>query len=252
MQKKDSTPVDKIKSNLAALDKDSIKEKKLFVLVSTGSLNPVHRMHVEMFNVAKAHLEQQKDNIVIGGYLSPSHDYYVSGKLGVYHMPSHMRIELCNRAVQDSNCKDWLMVDQWECDQETFVNFDGVVKNVDKVLKKTLPDVTINVLYVCGADHAIRCNMACLKNFGFICCARPGSSKDVNQVAKNRGYDKMFVNNRPFYYYVPTDLEDISSTAIRQDMMTGGRKLEEFTFPSVAEYLRKYMSASPTFSKNEK
>lgn len=45
-------------------------------------------------------------------------------------------------------------------------------------------------------DHAIRCNMACLKNFGFICCARPGSSKDVNQVAKNRGYDKMFVNNR--------------------------------------------------------
>lgn len=34
--------------------------------------------------------------------------------------------------------------------------------------------------------------------------------------------------------------------------MTGGRKLEEFTFPSVAEYLRKYMSASPTFSKNEK
>jgi hypothetical protein len=29
-------------------------------------------------------------------------------------MPSHMRIELCNRAVQDSNCKDWLKVDQWE------------------------------------------------------------------------------------------------------------------------------------------
>jgi hypothetical protein len=40
---KDSTPVDKIKSNLTALDKDSIKEKKLIVLVSTGSLNPVHR-----------------------------------------------------------------------------------------------------------------------------------------------------------------------------------------------------------------
>ena len=39
---------------------------------------------------------------------------------------------------------------------------------------------------------------------------------------------------------------------MRQDMMKGGRKLEEFTFPAVAEYLRKYISASPTFSKNEK
>jgi len=45
MKKKNtsSTPTDKIKRNLAALDKETVKLKKLFVLVSTGSLNPVHR-----------------------------------------------------------------------------------------------------------------------------------------------------------------------------------------------------------------
>jgi len=46
--------------------------------------------------------------------MSPSHDDYVSGKLGVYHMSSNVRIELCKLAVEDSACKEWLMIDRWE------------------------------------------------------------------------------------------------------------------------------------------
>lgn len=40
-------------------------------------------------------------------------------------------------------------------DQDGFVNFDGVVKNIDQLLKKKFPDVTINVLYVCGAGKIL-------------------------------------------------------------------------------------------------
>jgi hypothetical protein len=56
-KKKDNTPTDKIAAKVAALDQASLQDKKLFVLVSTGSLNPVHRYTVSALFKINAILE---------------------------------------------------------------------------------------------------------------------------------------------------------------------------------------------------
>ena len=52
------------------------------MLLSTGALNPVHLGHVAMFDRARDALESQHGFEVVGGFLSPSHDTYLSGKYG--------------------------------------------------------------------------------------------------------------------------------------------------------------------------
>ena len=51
---------------------------KFIVLLSTGSYNPVHVQHVNMFDAVKENMEQQDPALaVVAGFMSPSHDYYV-------------------------------------------------------------------------------------------------------------------------------------------------------------------------------
>lgn len=71
------TPLEKLIKNLKNI-KDS-KQKKA-VLIATGSFNPVHKMHINMFEIAKKYLENEHNYKVIAGFVSPSHDLYVKKK----------------------------------------------------------------------------------------------------------------------------------------------------------------------------
>merc|ERR1711879_718743 len=55
--------------------------KGLAVVVLPGSLNPVHSEHIHSLSVAKAHLEQG-GMALVGGFLQPSSDFYVTDKVG--------------------------------------------------------------------------------------------------------------------------------------------------------------------------
>ena len=68
-------PVDKIAGNLARAPRG-----RRCVLLTTGALNPIHRGHVAMFDRARDALEAEYGLDVVGGFLSPSHDTYLSGK----------------------------------------------------------------------------------------------------------------------------------------------------------------------------
>ena len=67
-----TTPVSKL------IDFKEKKENPV-VLLSTGGFDPIHDGHIYMMEFAKEALEK-KGYHVIGGYLSPSHESYVSTK----------------------------------------------------------------------------------------------------------------------------------------------------------------------------
>jgi len=79
------------------------------VLVLSGSLSPVHRMHIESFELAKKRL-QTMNIYVAGGYIAPSSEQYVRSKLGKEAINLFHRNKLCDLAVEDS---DWLEVCDW-------------------------------------------------------------------------------------------------------------------------------------------
>lgn len=109
---------------------------------------------------------------VVGGFLSPSHDDYVMGKLGNEAIPAVHRLAMIERALASS---DWISAEPWEATIPYFVSFhqvrgacmcesaslfllapQKVVVEFDRYLRKSI-DAPIQVMYVCGADLIVRC-----------------------------------------------------------------------------------------------
>lgn len=139
-----TTPVQKIVRNLR-----SAPPGRRAVLLTTGAFSPPHRGHLQMMELARKAVEAHGASVV-GGYLSPSHDVYVSVKDGgAAALHAEHRIALCEAAVQGS---DWLAVDPWEARYvPTALNFTDVIRHLETYLARLGP---IEVHYVFGGDNA--------------------------------------------------------------------------------------------------
>jgi nicotinic acid mononucleotide adenylyltransferase len=125
--------------------------------LTTGALNPIHRGHVAMFDRARDTLESEYGFVVVGGFLSPSHDTYLSGKyLSGKHrdetfFPAAQRLALCAAATKDH---PFLAVASWESSVSGhWPDFPEVTATLERVLHERFPGEGIGVIYLCGQDH---------------------------------------------------------------------------------------------------
>jgi hypothetical protein len=121
------------------------------VLLCTGAYSPPHSGHLEMLDGARDALRERGLHVA-GGYLSPGHDGYVSGKRGgAAALPAPHRVRLCEAAVADSR---WLMVCPWEALWVGLpVNLTDVARRLESYLR-THWDERCEVAYACGSDNA--------------------------------------------------------------------------------------------------
>ncbi|KAF9157367.1 Nicotinamide/nicotinic acid mononucleotide adenylyltransferase 2, partial [Actinomortierella ambigua] len=97
------------------------------------SFCPVHLQHTEILEAAKREIEASGNSVVLGGFLSPSHDTYVGAKLWGESivLNSDQRIALCQAQTQAS---DWIDVDGWEANQEEFYDYYEVARRLERHL----------------------------------------------------------------------------------------------------------------------
>ncbi|KAG0229406.1 Nicotinamide/nicotinic acid mononucleotide adenylyltransferase 1 [Actinomortierella wolfii] len=126
------TPTAKIEARMARLDSDDLAKEKI-VLLLTGSFCPVHLQHTEILEAAKREIEASGNSVVLGGFLSPSHDSYVGAKLWRESLVlnSDQRIALCQAQTRDS---DWIDVDAWEANQCEFYDYYEVARRLERHL----------------------------------------------------------------------------------------------------------------------
>uniref|UniRef100_H3CD98 Nicotinamide/nicotinic acid mononucleotide adenylyltransferase 2 n=1 Tax=Tetraodon nigroviridis TaxID=99883 RepID=H3CD98_TETNG len=163
-------------------------EKKTHViLLSCGSFNPITRGHVHMFEKAREFLHQSGRFIVVGGIISPVHNFY--GKPGL--VSSRHRLTMCQLAVQSS---DWIRVDPWECYQDTWQTTCSVLEHHRDLMKRVTGCILSNVnapsmtpvigqpqnqappIYRSNINHsptAIKLFGKLGESLGKICCVRP-------------------------------------------------------------------------------
>ncbi|OAQ27539.1 hypothetical protein K457DRAFT_1865582 [Linnemannia elongata AG-77] len=106
----------------------------------------------EMLEAAKARMEQEdldqgiapststSNNssgaaMILGGFLSPSHDLYVGEKLKGEDLVlnSRERLDLCRLQTADS---DWIDVDAWEASQDRFYDYNKVTSRLQQFLQE--------------------------------------------------------------------------------------------------------------------
>jgi nicotinic acid mononucleotide adenylyltransferase len=200
-----TTPIQKIKNNL----NHSENNRPFVVLLSTGAFSPIHSGHVKMMELAKEELELMGYE-VLGGYISPSHDAYVSKKNnGQSACNISSRIFLCEKALANH---PWLMVDPWEgLYSSTAINFTDVILRLNKYLSTHVKTKKpIEIAYIFGGDNA-NFSLSFINQGISVCVDRIGSSEIIfnlkNEPKINQNPKIRFIHNSPY--------SDISSTKIR-------------------------------------
>lgn len=82
--------------------KNENKDKQNIILLTTGSYNPVHRMHLEILNFAYKYLKSLNKFNVLCGFISPSSDTYVKGKRPPL-IPFDLRCKMIQTAIEEYN-----------------------------------------------------------------------------------------------------------------------------------------------------
>ncbi|KAF2441394.1 hypothetical protein P171DRAFT_434101 [Karstenula rhodostoma CBS 690.94] len=206
----------------------------LAVLVTTGAFCPIHKGHLQLLETAKRTLES-RGMTVLGGYICPDHDQYVSSKIVLGSLSAAQRLELCELAVEES---DWLMVDRWAAIYASgAVGFTTIVNHIDKMIKQHVTTTKpIQIVYTFGGDNAMFA-FSFVARWSCICVLRPGSLARFNDTT---AYDSLRKNPRIIFSRDTT--AQLDSTSVRNGDFSG-------LLPRVrARYLAMQRAEHDTFS----
>lgn len=119
------------------------------VLFTTGAFSPIHNGHLAMMEKARE-IAMKEGYTVVGGYITPGHDSYVSSKYdGAASISYHHRLAMAEIATRNS----WISVDPLACTYfPAEVNFTTVYSYLKKFLEERIPGVELR--YVCGSDNS--------------------------------------------------------------------------------------------------
>jgi len=194
------------------------KGSKLYVLTGSGSYSPPHRMHISMFEQARAHIEEtEKGAMVIGGFIAPSCEKYVNKKLKEDAIPLADRIKLTALVCAESS---WINVCEWgiassctiahrtaNCLEQSHI-FDPY-ECTSQVLELYGADTILHHIGNVKEDHELRpLRDGFVRNFAVL--GRPGSTETVLELCAR------FPLFSKTYKVVPGELEDVSSTKVRR------------------------------------
>jgi len=219
-------------------------KKKLCVLLTTGAMNPAHRGHVAMLTHAKNTLETKHGFLVVGGFLSPSHDLYVGPKSQrrVKASSSGRAFEFANAQERVAMCRlavegvEWVDVGTWEARKMgTWPDFPEVLDNLTEHVSSVNIEVNgwisreITVFYVCGTDHARHCGSGFARpNRGLVVVSRAGQPSQATDTER-----LVFGTEIPSEY-----IQGISSTAAREACQSGdSNQLHEMLHQDVAAHI---------------
>lgn len=189
-------------------------DQKRCVILTTGALSPAHRGHIAMLGAARAALES-KGWVVLGGFLSPSHDLYVGPKAAAHRSPhasAAHRVALAELVAADH---PWIEVAKWEARQlERWPDFPVVAATCEQTLAKWKAKLgKVSVFYVCGVDHFRKCglHLGLKGRLGVVVVPRAGAP-----VGKD-------IPDRSVLWAESTaEVQDFSSTKVREALRDAG------------------------------
>ncbi|CAM9163597.1 unnamed protein product, partial [Laminaria digitata] len=142
-----------------------------------GTFNPVHKLHIRRFYLARNFLEAHKGMRVVGGIVSPSHPTLVRQRHRVRAaeiIPPKHRLSMARAAVGEGS---WLAVDPWEVTRKRIMDYMSVLEHAREVCQETFPSHAgdISILYMCQTSQIHHLNPTMLRTggFGVITVCRP-------------------------------------------------------------------------------
>ena len=157
-----------------AVHPNKIRHRKYAVLVGSGSCNPLTRMHMRSFFLAKQYLESQVGYVVLGSIVSPSHGVTVRERYRNHPLeiiPSPHRLAVAQLMVQGSK---WLSVDPWEITRRRAMDYMSLLQHCRETLTEGFPSIEIKIVYICKENMVPKISPQAMRqeNFGCISVCR--------------------------------------------------------------------------------
>lgn len=208
---------------------EKIKEKnpkKLIVLGTGGAFSPVHKMHIESFQIAKSYLESL-NYFVIAGFLVPAPSGYVNNKLKEEAISLKDRNKMIELSIKESGYSSWLY------NLDYGFGSHQIVQDVTKMIEAYLKVDKIECVLLVGGDKYEKKNKAHWKDRFVIIRG------DENVVIKEKFNEikKEKLEETSHFFVVNLQENNLSSTLIRK-MLKNNQKIDEnMMFTSALDYL---------------
>lgn len=146
----------KIIKRLSSIKNNGSTPHKFAVLVGTGSFNPLTRMHLRRYYVAKQYLETSYLGFtVLGCLLSPSHATTVRERYKTNSseiLPSPHRLAIAQLLVEESN---FISIDPWEITRRRPMDYLSLLEHTREMLRTQFSTIEIKVLYLCKGECSL-------------------------------------------------------------------------------------------------
>ncbi|GMH92543.1 hypothetical protein TrST_g7253 [Triparma strigata] len=220
----------------------STNNREKVILVGSGMYNPLHRLHLRMFYLARQFLEGHSRFEVLGGIVSPCHPTAVRQKFRQKPreiIPPKHRLAMARLSVGDSA---WLTVDPWEITRRRVLDYLSVLDHVREIIDEAFPHLNIRLIFLTDGNNLPKLSVPALKErkCNCLCICRP-MQVDIllKQITKEWKYVAYVLEDTAI---LSNDLEGINSSRVRSDAIAG-KDISKQTNKKVANYIKKHKIA---------
>lgn len=165
----------KVAQRIMELPRQRLLGRTQVILVGSGAYNPIHKLHLRMFYIARKYLEEHTEFDVLGGLISPHHATEVRSRCRQRPreiIPPRHRLAMARLAVGDSN---WLTVDPWEITRRRTMDYLSVLEHVQQLFETCFAELPVKLIYLCGSDVLMKLSPDDLRDrgYGCLCVCRP-------------------------------------------------------------------------------
>jgi nicotinic acid mononucleotide adenylyltransferase len=211
--------------------------KRFCVIAGSGSFNPVTRMHLRTYFLAKQFIESKTDMIVLGCLLSPAHSSVVLQRYRQSYaeiIPCPHRLAIAQLCVQDTK---YLSIDPWEITRRRSMDYLSFLNHVDSMMKSNFPDVNIRVIYQCKGSIVPKLSLSSMKagNYGCVVVSRQPESENLRCCLGSRWNGVLYIAEDAAI--LDATMDSVSAKKVRERLMAG-LSIDTMVGDTVAEYLK--------------
>lgn len=231
----------KIARRLAELiqkyDPVELGNKRFCVIAGSGSFNPITRMHLRTYFLAKQFIESKTDMIVLGCLLSPAHSSVVLQRYRQSYseiIPCPHRLAIAQLCVQDTK---YLSIDPWEITRRRSMDYLSFLNHIDSMIKSNFPDVNIRVIYQCKGSIVPKLSLSSMKagNYGCVVVCRQPESENLRCCLGSRWNGVLYIAED--VAILDATMDSVSAKKVREKLMLG-LSVDTMVGDTVAEYLK--------------
>jgi nicotinic acid mononucleotide adenylyltransferase len=222
---------------LRKYDPVQLANKRFCIIAGSGSFNPLTRMHLRTYFLAKNFIESKTDMIVLGCLLSPAHRSVVLQRYRQSHaeiLPCPHRLAIAQFCVQDTK---FLSIDPWEITRRRSMDYISFLNHVDLMMKFHFPDIDIRVIYQCKGSCVPKLSISSMKagNYGCVVVCRQPESENLRTSLGSRWNGILYIAEDSAI--LDATMDSVSAKKVREKLMLG-LPVDTLVGDTVSEYLR--------------